>query len=245
MKIKHITSSKFFFFTCLLLIVVLPMVSCTSYVVISQPYSSKLRVGDGVKLVMKDGTVYSGRTIYLDQSSIVIRTPKQTKAKSPVEVARFGTTIPWKDVFQVKVSGTLDHKNKLISNEEIRVNHRSNHRRNMLTNIGLLGVSLSFLGGALIQDQIAPTNLTGSSSGHTKGRIAFWSTFILGSAATAFLGYKVGQQMDRQVAITRIERSRLQFQEQLRKIAEASQDSILKKQNTPPSTFETEPSKVQ
>ena len=81
MKIKHITSSKFFFFTCLLLIVVLPVVSCTSYVVIAKPYPVKLRVGDGVKLIMRDGTVYSGRAVYLDQGSIVIRTPKQTKAK--------------------------------------------------------------------------------------------------------------------------------------------------------------------
>jgi hypothetical protein len=222
MKIKYISQSKCSISICVLLAMALSLVSCTSFVVISPPYPAKLRVGDGVKLLMKDGTVYSGRTIYLDQVTIVIRTPKQTKTQRPVEVARFGTTIPWSEVVNVKVSGTLDSQKKLISNEEIRINHRSNHRRHMLTNIGLLGTTISFLGATFMQDQIAPIKLTGNNSGHTKGRIAFWSTFVLGSTASAILGYKTGQYLDRQVAITRIER----FRQQLRQIAEASQDSL-------------------
>jgi hypothetical protein len=241
MKIKQLKTCKSFTYICFLLIAVLPWVSCTSYVVIAPNYPAKLRIGDGVKLTMKDGTVYSGRAVYLDQASIVIRTPKQTKARSPVEVARFGTTVPWKDVVHVKVTGTLDRQGKLISNEEIRVNHRSNHRRHMLTNIGLLGVSISFLGAALMQGQVSPTNLTGPSTGHTKGRIAFWSTFILGSAASTFLGYKVGQNLDRQVAITRIER----FREQLQKIAEAAQDTLQQNQTSIPPQIKAAPPSVQ
>jgi hypothetical protein len=171
---------------------------------------------------MVDGTIYSGRVTYLDLGSVVIRTPKQTKTKRPVEVAKFGITVPWKDVVGVKVSGTLDSQGKLISNEEIRVNRRTNHSRNMLTNIGLLGLSLSFLGAAYVQDKVTPTSLTGVNSGHIKGRIAFWSTFSLGAAGSAALGLKMGQRMDRGVAITRIER----FREQLRKLAEAKQDSV-------------------
>ena len=233
--------SKLITYTSLLLIFLLPTISCTSFVVIAPPYPTKLRVGDGVKLIMKDGTVYSGRTVYLDQASIVIRTPKQTKAQSPVEVAKFGTTVPWKDVVHVKVSGTLDHQGKLISNEEIRVNHRSHHRRNMLINVGLLGTTLSFLGAALVQDRVSPTNLTGSSPSHTKGRLAFWSTFILGSAASAFLGFEAGQHMDRQVAITRIER----FREQLRQIAKASQDSLQQTQESVPPRSNMGPPAVQ
>lgn len=230
MKIKHQSKSKLFISICILLIFTLPLVSCTSHVVIAPPYPTKLRIGDGVKLLMKDGTVYAGRTVYLDQASIVIRTPKQTKTQSPVEVARFGTTISWKDVVNVKVSGTLDSQKKLISNEEIRINHRSNHRRNMLTNIGLLGTTISFLGASFLQDKVAPISLTGSNSGHTKGRIAFWSTFVLGSTASLLFGYKTGQYLDRQVAITRIER----FRAQLRQVAEASQDSTKNVQPPPP-----------
>jgi len=222
MKIKHLSKSKFSIFIIVFLIITLPLVSCTSFVVITPPYPTKLRVGDGVKLLMKDGTVYSGRTIYLDQASIVIRTPKQIKTQRPVEVARFGTTVPWAEVVNVKVSGTLDSQKKLISNEEIRINHRSHHRRNMLTNFGILGTTLSFLGASFLQDQIAPTSLTGTNSGHTKGRIAFWSTFVVGSTVSAMLGYKTGQYLDRRVAITRIER----FREQLRQITEAAQDSL-------------------
>jgi len=230
MKIKYPSKSKLSISICLLLALTLPFISCASFVVIAPPYPSKLRIGDGVKILMKDGTVYSGRTVYLDQASIVIRTPKQTKTQRPVEVARFGTTIPWTDVATVKVSGTLDSQKKLISNEEIRINHRSNHRRHMLTNIGLLGTTISFLGAAFIQDQIAPISLTGTNSGHAKGRVAFWSTFILGSTTSAILGYKTGQYLDRQVAITRIER----FRAQLRQIAEASQDSSKNLQTHPP-----------
>ena len=230
MKLKHQPKSKFTIFICALLVFTVPLVSCTSYVVIAPPYPTKLRIGDGVKILMKDGTIYSGRTVYLDQGSIVLRTPKQTKTQRPVEVARFGTTIPWQDVVTVKVSGTLDSQKKLISNEEIRINHRSHHRRNMLTNMGILGTTISFLGATFVQDRVAPISLTGSNTGHTKGRIAFWSTFILGSATSVMLGYKTGQYLDRQVAITRIER----FRAQLRQIAEASQDSLQNKPPTPP-----------
>lgn len=232
MKKNNFAASKPFTLTTLFLVIILPFVSCTSYVVIGKPYTNKLRIGDGIKLILKDGTVYSGRVTYTDVVSVVIRTPKQIKSQSPVEVARFGTTIPWAEVVGVKVSGTLDSQGKLISNEEIRVNHRTNNRRNMLTNVGILGVSLSFLGATLIQDKVSPTNLNGGNESHLKGRVAFWSTFALGSVVSFVAGYKSGQYIDRQAAITRIERLR----EQLRKAAEAPQDSLQQDQTSFPFT---------
>lgn len=230
MKIRMSPNNRPFGLTAVMLILILPFISCTSFVVIGPPYQTKLRVGDGVKLTLKDGTLYSGRITYVDQVSIVIRTPKQTKSQSPVEVAQFGTTIPWSEVNRVKVSGTLDSQGKLISNEEIRVNYRSNYRRNMVTNIGLVGVTLSFLGAAIAQDQVSPTNFGGNNESHLKGRIVFWSSFILGSVASLALGYETGSYLDRQVAITRIER----FRHQLREATKVAQDSLNQNQSTFP-----------
>ena len=195
--------------TCLTLLITLS--GCASHVVISQPYHEKLRVGDGVKLLSKDGTVHAGRIVYLDRASVVIRTPKQIKTQRPVEMAQFGTTVPWSEVVGIKVAGTLDSQRTLISSEEIRVNQRTNHRRNFAVNIGLLGLGASFLTGVYIQDRISPA--TSLTAPHNQGRLAFWAAFAGGSLASAFLGYKIGDYRDRHIAITRIERQRTLLRE--------------------------------
>ena len=203
---------------------------CASQVIITKPYHEKLRIGDGIKLTVKDGTVHSGRIVYLDRGSVVIRTPKQKKAQRPVEVARFGSTVPWSEVVRVRVSGTLDNQNKLISNEEIRVNRRTNHRRNLGVNVGLLGSGLSFLLATYLQNKVSPATTDLSSNRHSLGRTAFWSTFILGSLGSLTAGYKAGTHWDSQVSIARIERQRDGIREALRKAAEAQSDSLNKAQ---------------
>jgi hypothetical protein len=201
---KH---SHFFKTISLSLAIMLILSSCTSQVVLAPPYSDKLRIGDGVKLVVKDGTIHSGRIVYVDRASVVIRTPKQKNSERPVEVAQFGTTIPWAEVVRVRVTGTLDSQQKLISNEEIRINVRTNNRRNYAINVGLLGMGISFLGGAYIQDRLSPLS-SPTRSDHQKGRAVFWTTLIGGSVASLFLGYKFGQHYDHQLAIDRIDRLR-------------------------------------
>ena len=214
--------SQTFSIVCILLAASLAFLGCAVQVVVSQPFHEKLRIGDGIKITVKDGTVHSGRIVYLDRGSVVIRTPKQTKAKSPVEVAIFGTTVPWSEVVRVKVSGTLDSQRKLISNEEIRINRRTNHRRNFGINTGLLGTGLSFLAGAYIQDKISPPTIDVTNFRHEQGRAVFWSTFITGTVASALLGYKWGDHLDRNVAIARIERQRQTAREALK----ASRDTL-------------------
>lgn len=179
-----------------------------SVVQIKPPYPNKLRPGDGVKITVADGTIHSGRVVYVDRSVVVIRTPRQTRLEHPVKSARFGTTIKWEDVRRVKVAGTLDSKGKLVSNEEIRINRRTNHRLKMVANLGLLGSALSFLGGVQIQDSISPASTDLSTHRHGRARFAFWSTWVGGSLASALAGYLWGKQMDRQRAIGRIERQR-------------------------------------
>jgi hypothetical protein len=152
--------------------------------VIGKPFHEKLRIGDGIKLTVMDGTIHSGRILYLDRATVVIRTPKQIKAKSPVEVARFGSTIPWNEVALVKVAGTLDNQRKLISNEEIRINRRTNRKRNLGVNMGLLGLGLSFLAGTYLQDRISPPITNVTNFRHQQGRTAFWSILISGSLAS-------------------------------------------------------------
>ncbi len=175
---------------------------------IKAPYAPKVRPGDGVKINTKDGTLHSGRVVYVDRSIVVIRTPKQTDVKHPVESARFGTTVRWDEVETVKVAGTLDSRGALISNEEIRVNRRTSQNRKLFVNIGLLGMTASFLAAVKFQDSISPASTDASFDSHGKGRAAFWSTFIGGTLASALVGYALGVRMDRKVAIQRIERQR-------------------------------------
>ena len=93
----------------------------------------------------------------------------------------------------------------------------------------------------MVQDRVSPTSLNGRNTGHLKGRIAFWTTFVLGSAAGTSLGYKMGHKMDRGVAIHRIER----FRGQLRKIAEAKQDSLEQSQTSTSPKVQIIPPSVQ
>jgi hypothetical protein len=181
----------------------------TAVVQIRAPFHPKLRNGDGVKITTSDGIIHSGRIVYIDNSVIVIKTPKQVIVEKPVKTSKFGTTIPWESVKQVKVAGTLDGNKKLISNEEIRINRRTNSRRNMGINIGLLGMAVSFLAGVRIQDSVSPASIDPTIDSHGRARIAFWTTFIGGTVASILTGYKIGERMDRQRSIDRIERFRV------------------------------------
>ena len=198
--------------TLLCLALMLP--ACTREVIqIREPYHEKIRIGDGVKIMTTKGTLYSGRVVYVDRSAVVIRTPRQTISDHPVKKARFGTTIPWQEVRTVKVAGTLDSQRKLISNEEIRVNRRTNIARKWLVNIGLLSIATSFSIAVRVQDDVSPasTDLTRHSQG--KARLAFWSTWIGGSLTGAILGYRLGSHLDRKRSIRRIERQRADMRE--------------------------------
>jgi hypothetical protein len=190
-------------FLCLCLLVS----GCASSIVqIREPYDTKVRPGDGVKLTLKSGVLLTGRVTYADPSIVVIQTPRQITRKHPVKEAQFGSTIPWSEVEAVKVAGTLDSQRRLISNEEIRVNHRTNHRRNLAVNVGLVGLVGSFLLATALQDAIWP--LPPESGNPDLGRFAFWSAFALGTGAAAYGGYQAGSLVDRKIAIARIERQR-------------------------------------
>jgi hypothetical protein len=193
----------------LLLVLSLGASGCTHTIVqIRPPYAQKLRAGDGVKITVADGTILSGRVIHVDRMSIVVRTPKQTITENPVKAARFATTIRWADVRTVKVAGTLDSQGKFVSSEEIRVNRRSNYRRNLAINFGLLGLAGSFLVASAIQNAVSPSNTDTSTGNHGLGRFAFWATWGLGTAGSGLAGYQLGHHMDRNRALGRIERQR-------------------------------------
>ncbi len=186
------------------------LASCAPSVVqIRPPYPDKVRPGDGVKVSLKSGKEVSGRVTYVDGSVMVVRTPKQTVSETPVKETRFGTTITWPEVTAIKVAGTLDSTSRLISNEEIRINHRTNHRRNFTVNLGLLGSAAAFLIASSLQDQVASP--FDPSKDHARGRATFWTTWLLGSTAAATGGYYLGRQIDRSKAIQRIERLRAQL----------------------------------
>ena len=213
---RHRLSSPFRV-TALLVGVALTLSSCASTVVqIRPPYAPKVRPGDGVKITKKDGTLLSGRATYVDRAIVVIRTPRQTIAKSPVTKTKFATTIRWEDVRSIKIAGTLDSQGRFVSNEEIRVNRRTNRFRKLALNIGLLGATASFLTAVQFQDSVSPPSTDPSFDRHTQARWAFWSTWIGGTLASAFLGYRLGTHLDRKGALTRIERQREQFRKAMR-----------------------------
>ncbi len=60
-----------------------------SVIQVRPPYHQKLRIGDGVKITVGDGTLHAGRVVYVDKSIIVIRTPRQTITNHPVKSARW------------------------------------------------------------------------------------------------------------------------------------------------------------
>ena len=215
----------FFKGTALFLCLAILVIGCGHSVVqIRPPFNQKVRIGDGVKITVSDGTIHSGRVSYTDKSIVVIRTPRQTVSVHPVKSARFGTTIPWEEVRQVKVVGTLDAEGKLISGEEIRVNRRTNLRRNTLINIGLLSLATSFLIATKIQDHVSPPSANPPSKDHGKGRFAFWAAWVTGSASGSFLGYKLGDYLDQRHAIDRINRERTALRKALA-------DSLYKQDN--------------
>lgn len=182
-----------------------------SIVQIKPPYHGKLRPGDGVKVLDKSGVLHSGRIVYLDNDVIVLRTPKQTISNNPVKEAKFGVSMRWDTIKAVKVAGTLDSQRKLISNEEIRVNRRTNLRQKLMANVGVLGLAASFLIGSAIQDRMAPADPANLTGNHGKARFTFWATTLLGTAASVGVGYKVGSMLDDRRAIDRIERARAEL----------------------------------
>lgn len=179
-----------------------------SIVQVRPPYEQKVSPGDGVKITMRNGTRYAGRVVYADRSVVVIRTPEQVERQKPVKSVKFGETIRWEDVRAVRVAGTLDSQGKLISNEEIRVNRRTNHRRNMVINLGLLGSAVSFLAATAIQDGISPASADVTQDDHGRGRLWFWTTWAAGTAASALLGRQYGHYLDWRASVARIERQR-------------------------------------
>ena len=209
----------------LLLCVLLASSGCSrlSVVQIRPPYPEKVHPGDGVKITTEDGTRYSGRVVYVDRAAVVIRTPRQTITKNPVISARYGTTIPWEKVRSIRVAGTLDSRGKLISNEEIRINRRTNLYRKLPINIGLLGLAASFLIAAHVQDNISPTSADAPLGRHSRGRMAFWTIWVGGTLGSVFLGHQVGAHLDRRRAIDRIERDR-------KALIESKIDSMLLRQ---------------
>lgn len=197
-------------FALLLAVALLSMSCAQSIVAIRPPYTGKLRVGDGVKVTDTSGVIHTGRVVFLDRSVIVVRTPKQVITEKPVVEARFATTIRWDDVRKITVAGVLDSEGQLISNEEIRVNLRTNDRRNYAVNIGMLGSAVSFLGAAAIQGAISPADTDLSSDSHGAGRVGFWSAWAAGTALSGYLGWRLGDRQDRRRSIARIERDRQQ-----------------------------------
>ena len=202
-------SSRFIRIIVSTLAVSITLSACAPSVVqIKPPFQKKLRPGDGVKITDRSGTLHSGRIVYLDNKVLVIRTPRQTLSDKPVKSVKFGTSIPWETIAKVRVAGTLDSQRKLISNEEIRINRRTNLRRKLAANVGLLGLATSFLIGSAIQESIAPADPANHTGNHGRARFAFWSTVLAGTAASAYVGYRLGWFIDTQGAIERIERSR-------------------------------------
>lgn len=205
------THSRFTRMAALLLAAAIVCSACASSVVqIRPPYAQKLRPGDGVKVTTKKGTLFSGRVLYLDSNVLILRTPRQTITEKPVKTARFGQSIPWETIGTLRVAGTLDSQKKLISNEEIRINRRTNLRQKLMANVGLLGLATSFLIGASIQEHIAPADPDNLVGNHGHARFSFWSTVLLGTAASVGIGYKVGDILDNRQAIDRIERFRVE-----------------------------------
>ena len=186
-----------------------------SVVQIRPPYAQKVQPGDGVKITTLDGTLHSGRVSYTDRSVLVIRTPKQIKTEHPVKSAKFGTTIRWDEVKTVKIAGTLDSRGKLISNEEIRVNRRTNSRRKMALNVGLLGSLASFLIATRVQDGVSPASTDASNDNHGVGRFWFWTTWVAGTAGSTYGGRLLGTHMDWRRSVDRIERQRLALRQSL------------------------------
>ncbi len=191
------------------LVAALIVSSCApSIVQIREPYFQKLRPGDGVKIRVKSGTLHAGRVVYLDQKVVVIRTPRQRITDNPVRASRFGTTIPWETIHSLKVAGTLDSRRKLISNEEIRINRKTNLREKLMVNAGLLGLATSFLIGAAIQEHMAPADPNNLTGNHGRARFTFWSVMLGGTAASVVAGRQIGSYLDDRRAIGWIERSR-------------------------------------
>jgi hypothetical protein len=201
-----------------------------SVVQVKPPYPRKVRPGDGVKITMLNGTLYSGRVVYVDKVVTVIRTPEQVSTEKPVKSVRFGTTIRWDEVKTVKVAGTLDSQGQLISNEEVRVNRRTNSGLKMVFNVGLLGSFVSFLAATAIQDAISPASTDLTDDNHDTARFWFWTSWGIGTAASAYLGHQYGQYVDWRRSVDRIERqraaARLGTADSLRTLAKTEMDTI-------------------
>jgi len=188
----------------LLLAVVLTASGCASVVQVRPPYERKVRIGDHVHVTVGDKIIH-GRVVYVDDRGLVVRTGKVVHQEHPVKAYTYTTQVAWGDVQRLRVNGVLDRRGKLIGEEEIRVNRRTGYRRSLMFNVGLLGFAASFGLGVAIQDRYFPPLGQKPISKLNDGRLAFWLTWVGGTALSAAGGRVVGALIDRRRAVERVE----------------------------------------
>ena len=191
----------------LLLAAALSVSGCASLVQIRPPYEQKLRIGDDVDVTV-EGKSLHGSVVYLDANGLVIKTGKVMHQYQPVKAYTFTTQLSWAEIRNIRVGGILDRRGKLISDEEIKVNRRTDYRRMLPFNLGLLGCAASFGLGVTIQDRYFPPLGQKPLSSLNKGRGIFWMTWMGGTMLSTAGGYLVGRILDRHHAIQRVERIR-------------------------------------
>jgi hypothetical protein len=168
------------------------------------PYERKVRIGDQVHVTVEDKVLH-GRVVYVDRQGLVIRTGKVVHQEHPVKAYTYTTQVAWGDVQRLQVNGVLDRRGRLIGEEEIRVNRRTSYRKSLMFNVGLLGLAASFGLGVMIQDRYFPPLGQKPLSKLNDGRLAFWLTWVGGTALSAAGGRVVGALIDRRLAVQRVE----------------------------------------
>ena len=209
----------FFIPLALLLAACLGPIGCASVVQIRPPYEKKVRIGDVVHATVEDKIIH-GSVVYADRKGLVIKTGKTVKQEHPVKAYSFTTQINWSEIQNLQVDGILDPQGKLISEEEIKVNKRTNFRKSLMLNTAIIGFGASFGLGVLIQDQVYPPLGGKPISKLNDGRGAFWMTWIAGTLISTLGGYAVGGHIDRQRAIDRVVQMR-RIDEQIESISGA------------------------
>ncbi len=190
-----------------LLAAALSVSGCASQVQIRPPYEQKVRIGDNVDVTVGNKT-FHGSVVYLDASGLVMKTGKEVHQYEPVKMYTFTTQLSWAEIQRIRVSGILDRRGKLISEEEIRVNRRTSYRRMLPFNLGLLGCAVSFGLGVAIQDRYFPPLGQKPISKLNEGRAVFRLTWMGGTLLSTAGSYLAGRILDRRHAIQRVEKIR-------------------------------------
>jgi hypothetical protein len=191
----------------LLLSALLILTGCTSMVQLRPPYDQKLRIGDRVHITSGDAVIH-GQIVYLDANGVVLRRDKVVSQLHPVTAYQYTAQLSWAEVEKLRVDGILDRRGRLIGEEEIKVNRRTVFRRSLPWNMGLVGFAASFGLGVFLQDRIFPPLGQKPLSRMNQGRLAFWGTWVGGTLASGFGGYRLGRYADRRRAIERVEKIR-------------------------------------